>query len=127
MNSSCCDVKASSLGTEDSSSYLSDVLANRMDCINPIDTVTVENSLQFAKLAPGKLLCLCNNIGSSTHPGLWLVMPLRILKGGGVHKTSSLQSTPLLLKPAVGGNWDLIGQCCSYLAPERNWLTLHPQ
>lgn len=61
MNSSSCNIKASSLGTEDSSSYLSDMLASLTDCINPIDTLTVENSLQLAKLMQGKLLSLCNS------------------------------------------------------------------
>ena len=116
MNSSGCDVKASSLGTEDSSSYLSDVLANRMDCINPIDTVTDENSLRLAKLVQGKLLCLCNSVWCSTHR-LWLMILLRILKSRDIYRASSLQSTPWLLRPVVGGNWDLTGKL--YLASER--------
>lgn len=118
MNSSSCNIKASSLGTEDSSSYLSDMLASLMDCINPVDTLTVENSLQLAKLVQGKLLSLCNSIWCSTHPGLWSVIPLRILESRGVYKGNLLQWTPLF-KPVVGGNGHLAGKWRLYLASGR--------
>lgn len=54
MNHSSYDIKASSQGTEDRALALPDGLTNCTVCTNSNDTVTLENSLQFAKLALGK-------------------------------------------------------------------------